>query len=142
MSDEIRKLLRRGDPLDEDPGLSPSEIAGMRQAMLAAVAEPGATAGWMPALAGGMLAALALGLVLFVDLSGMREAVHPPAVQGHRRPSADGGAVTDPSAGTTSTVPGQVRAALDTAVRTSRRIDFVTRGGTRVIWTLDPGFEL
>src|SRR5688572_32383391 len=39
MSDELRSILRKGDPAAGDSGLTPEEVQGMRRTVLSAVPE-------------------------------------------------------------------------------------------------------
>lgn len=62
--ERLRGLLREGDPAAGDPGLAPEEIRAMRRAVLTAIPEPRRR--WIPiaALAGSVLAALLLAVLL------------------------------------------------------------------------------
>src|SRR4051812_43411889 len=57
--DQLRDLLRQGDPAAGDPGLSPDELGRMRRVVLDAVPEPRRRLVWAPVLVGvGALIAL------------------------------------------------------------------------------------
>jgi hypothetical protein len=149
MSDGIRSLLRRGDPLGDDPGLSPAESAHLKRSILGRVPEESPAAGRLPALVGGTLAALALGIVFFADLAPVIEAPPSRPVPGQEEagttsapPPSTAAQLSTPPATSGAGASAVERAALQDPVRAARRIHFVTRGGTRVIWTLDPGFDL
>ena len=83
MNEELRSILRKGDPAAGDPGMTPEEIQAMRRAVLAAVPER-KRRGWLvPVLAGA--AALIVAAVIAVSLwpapSKEVVAVRPPAVR-------------------------------------------------------------
>lgn len=110
--DEIRKLLRRGDPAGDGETLPPDEVASLRRKILAAVPS-GRSRGWSPAWALGLTvaaAAVLVSVVLFMPKS------RPAKVLTTRE--------------------------VHTQERTVQQIQFVTPGGTRVIWTLDPDFDV
>jgi hypothetical protein len=108
----LNDLLRDGDPVRREPGLSPEAVADLRRAMLAAAhAEPVRPVFWVRQLT------MAACLTVFV-LAGLVAAYRvQPAVREIPDPA--------PSA---------------SAQRT--QIHFSTPGGTRIIWTLDPGFQI
>jgi len=109
----LNTLLRDADPVSREPGLSPDAVADLRRAVLAAAhAAPDRPMPW------GRQLAMAACLTAMV-LTGL--------VAAHRVPSAvrDG---PSPPAAVASDQPTQVH--------------FSTPGGTRIIWTLDPGFQL
>ena len=65
MKDDLRSILRKGDPAAGEPGLTPEEFQGMRRAVLSAVPEP-RRRGWLvPA----MVTAAALILAAFIAIS-------------------------------------------------------------------------
>jgi hypothetical protein len=108
----LNTILRDADPVSREPGLSPDTVADLRRAML--VAAHGAPVG--PMLWGRQLA-MAACLTVMV-LTGIVAARRVPAV------------VRD--------VP--MPPASSSAQRT--QVHLSTPGGTRIIWTLDPGFQL
>jgi hypothetical protein len=109
----LNTLLRDAEPVSREPGLSAAAVADLRRAMLvAAHAAPVRTVFWGRQLA--MAACLAV-----MVLTGI--------IAAHRVPTA---AVRD--------VP--TPAASSSAQRT--QVHFSTPGGTRIIWTLDPAFQL
>jgi hypothetical protein len=108
----LKTLLQDADPVSREPGLSADVLADLRRAMLAA-----AHAAPDRPLFWGRQLALAACLTVMV-LTGI--------VTAHRVPPA----VRD--------VP--TPAVSSSAQRT--QVQFSTPGGTRIIWTLDPGFQL
>jgi hypothetical protein len=108
----LNALLRDADPVSREPGLSPDAVADLRRAMLVA-----AHAAPVRTAFWGRQLAMAACLTVMV-LTGI--------VAAHRVPAA----VRD--------VPAP--AASSSAQRT--QVHFSTPGGTRIIWTLDPGFQL
>ena len=109
----LKTLLQDADPVSREPGLSPDAVANLRRAVLAAAhAAPVRPVLWGRQLA--MAACLAV-----MVLTGI--------VVAHRVPAAVRD-VPPPPVATGSGHPTQVH--------------FSTPGGTRIIWTLDPGFQL
>ena len=110
---DLRSLLRDADPVGHEPGLPHETVVELRRAILAAAdAEPVRPALWHRQLA----LAACLTVMVLVGL-----------VAAHRVPPA----VRD--------VPVQA-----TSIASDQRtqIHFSTPGGTRIVWTLDPGFQL
>jgi hypothetical protein len=168
MNDELRSILRKGDPAAGEPGLTPEEVQAMRRTVLSAVPEP-RRRGWMvPAMV--TVAALILAAVIVLSLwpSSPKEtiAVRPPLpLAGEGR----GGGSVPPE----KTPPHRLSAGLPAPQerepppaprkKTVRRepepvvvaqaeipeagphgptqIQFSTPGGTRVIWVLQPVTE-
>ncbi len=119
--EEIRELLRRGDPAGDGETLAPDEIAQLRRKILAAVPS-GSPRGWRSSWALGLSAAAAAAMVslvvfLWSPSSSLRTARSPV-----ESPAREGG--------------------VRTRERAVQQIQFVTPGGTRVIWTLDPDFDV
>jgi hypothetical protein len=105
--------LRDSDPVRFEPGLSRESVADLRRSVLAAAhAAPSGAFLWGRQLT--MAACLAV-----MVLTGI--------VAAHRVPTA----VRDVPPPASSTASDQ---------RT--QIHFSTPGGTRIVWTLDPGFQL
>jgi hypothetical protein len=109
----LTDLLRDADPVSHEPGLPPDAVADLRRAMLvAAHAAPAGPVFW------GRQLAIAACLTVMV-LTGV--------IAAHR-------------------VPAAVREAPTPAVSSSSvqrtQVQFKTPGGTRIIWTLDPDFQL
>ena len=125
--DELSELLRRIDPLAEDPQLSSTERVAMRRAVMAAVPDRRLDhrPSWAPALS--VTALLVIALV----------AARWPRPGDRMTPLSS--SVTS----LTQTVPG---ASSDPGHDTSgdeldrREIQFETPGGTLVVWVLDPKF--
>ena len=108
---QLTRLLRQADPLADDPGLSPVQLAEMRHTILARVPE-GARSRWprlSPALSVAALLALALGAAWWP--SATDEARPMPLPQGEA-----------------------------TLTLESRKIQFETTGGTLIVWVLNPNF--
>jgi hypothetical protein len=109
----LNDLLRNADPVSREPGLSPDAVADLRRAMLVAAQEtPVARVAW------GRQFAMAACLTVMVLTA---------VIAAHRVPAAVRDVPT-PITGSTS------------AQRT--QVHFSTPGGTRIIWTLDPAFQL
>ena len=108
----LNALLRDADPVSREPGLSPDVVADLRRAMLVAAHETP-----VGRVAWGRQLAMAACLTVMV-LTGI--------VVAHRVPAAVRDVPTPP--------------ASSSAQRT--QVHFSTPGGTRIIWTLDPAFQL
>ena len=109
---DFTKLLRDADPVSREPGLSAGDVADLRRAMLAAAH----AAPVRPGPWGRQFAmAACLTVIVLVGI-----------VAAHRVPPA----VRD--------VPTIASSASDQRTQ----IHFSTPGGTRIVWTLDPGFQL
>jgi hypothetical protein len=110
---DLTRRLREADPVPLEPGLSRDDVANLRRAVLAAAYRaPDRSVPWRRQLA------MAACLTVMV-LAGL--------VAAHRMPPA----VRDVPPPRTSPASDQ---------RT--QIHFSTPGGTRIVWTLDPGFQL
>ena len=109
---DLTALLRDADPVSHEPGLSRDAVADLRRAMIVAV--HASPAG--PVFWGRQLAMAAC--LTVVVLTGV--------IAAHRVPAA----VREVPAPDISS----------SAQRT--QVHFSTPGGTRIIWTLDPGFQL
>ena len=111
---DLRGLLIDADPVAERPELPAEETLAIRRAVVAAATAPPAARSAWP----GAFAVAALGLVM----------------------AAAGlvGALTLSRGGTTPDSAAVVVAQDEER----RQFQFATPGGTRVIWTLDPDFEL
>jgi hypothetical protein len=109
----ITHLLRDADPVSHEPGLAPEAVAELRRTILAAAhAAPVRPVLW------GRQFAMAACLTVMV-LAGLVAAHRvPPAVREVPRPTAA------------------------SASNQRTQIHFSTPGGTRIIWTLDPAFQL
>ena len=119
----LRERLRDWDPAKDGQVLDGLERARMRRQVIAAAAEPA-----RPGFPARTLAAAAV-VVLAVALGwGIHDdAVMPPPVKA----PAGSAAHHAPAGGPTEETD-----------RKARQIQFSTPGGTRVVWTLDPDFEV
>ena len=114
---DLKQLLADGDPLAREAGSSPIDVASMRRVIVAAVVEPtprAVAASWPRPFV--MAAAVAACLLLGISV-GLRLNPEPRDVAS--KPNA--------GAGTQGA---------------RRQLQFVTAGGTRVIWTFHEHFEL
>jgi hypothetical protein len=112
---DIRALLRDADPLSNEPGLSGADAARIRSAVVGSVRKaPASSLFWRGALA----AAAILALVIAAGTFGVRK-------PGTREPRA-----------------AVETSAVQPASGERRQLQFATPGGTRIIWTLDPQFQL
>jgi len=163
MNDELRSILRKGDPAAGDPGLAPEEVQRMRQTVLAAVPEP-RRRGWLvPVLAGA--AALILAAVIALSLwrpeSKVVKHVRPLPLAGEGR--GEGSVVVEqktpprPSPAPQEREPPSpekekpvhhepepvvvARVEPPAAPEATHQIQFSTPGGTRIIWVLHPATE-
>ncbi len=120
--DEIRNFLRRGDPAGDGETLDPDEVAHLRRKILDAIPTTESPRGWRPSRAlgfsvAGAAAMVSLVVFLWSPSSSLRTARSPV-----ESPAREGG--------------------VRTRERAVQQIQFVTPGGTRVIWTLDPDFDV
>ena len=122
-TERLRDSLRDWDPVNDGNELDGVDRARMRRRVLNATVEPvrlGFPVRAM-AVAAVVILAVALGWGIYDDA-----VMQPPA-----------GTPTGPAAhGTPVAGPGEE------AKREARQIQFSTPGGTRVVWTLDPDFEV
>ncbi len=112
---DVRSLLVEADPLRREPELSESDRVRMRTAIVNAARRPAKPSPfWSGAFA------LAAAVVLTIIAGTLSERSLPPR---H--------------------VSSPIEPVLAPAANGERRqMQFSTPGGTRIIWTLDPGFEL
>ena len=109
---DLREWLQRGDPASDEDKMTLEETSLMRQRILATARE---TRGprFLPLAA--LAGAVALGAVLLL--------LRPAPV--------------------TMEYSTTVRPAVaETSQRSARQVQFTTDSGTRIVWTLDPDFEL
>jgi hypothetical protein len=114
---DLKQLLADGDPVAREVASSPIETAGMRRVIVAAVVEPApqpVAASWPRPLV--MAAAVAACLAVGVSV-GLR--LNPEPRNPVPKPNAEVG-----------------------AQGARRQFQFVTSGGTRIIWTFHEHFEL
>ena len=130
----LRELLRLGDPAGDGREPTADEWAAMRERIRAEVSgaedarrgRPRAPfAGWAWAAAA---ASIAVAVVLLPRLL--------------YRPDDTGTLVTGGASERGSSVAAGASGRSGRADRGSRSMQFTTPGGTRVVWTLDPGFAL
>ncbi len=158
--DRLRQILRQGDPAAQDAALSGDEAQAMRRAVLTAVPEPRRRLVWLPAVATGAAAMLALVLAVTHGPWHGTPAPPPPPVRVAAVPSSPPPAVA-PLAPFAPAVPPQEpvkssrparrlhvrRRAASMAVASAstppdlaapepavREVQFSTPGGTRIIW--------
>ena len=118
----LRVLLQESDPVRDDPALSTTDAREIRRAMLGAVET-------LPSLFFPRtlpVAALVVVMIVAGATAGRRLTV-PPSVQTAREAS-------DATIGGRSGTPG------NNVER--RQVRFATPGGTRIIWTIDPNFQM
>jgi hypothetical protein len=109
----LGKQLRDGDPLADAPSLLPREVQRIRQAVIVEVSRPSAV--WWPppaVVAATVAATLAIGVAIGRSLS-------------HQTPVS----------------PGLVER-TEGVEPARRQVQFATPGGTRIIWVIDPDFDL
>ena len=112
--DELNRQLRAADPVVSDPGLASAEAARMRRVMLAAAEARPRRASRAATLA---LASVFTLAVVFGVAAARKTATMSTAAGG-----SSGGDVSTPARVT--------------------QVHFSTPGGTRIIWTIDPAFQL
>jgi hypothetical protein len=112
---DIRTLLRDADPLRGESGLSDADAARLRSAVVGSARNvPASGMFWRAAFA----AAAILALVIAAGMFAARKPATPEPLA-----SAEASSVQP--------VSGE-----------RRQLQFATPGGTRIIWTLDPDFQL
>jgi hypothetical protein len=111
---DLNRRLRDADPVRLEPGLPLDTVAEMRRAVIVA-AHSAPRRSFLESRQLALAACLGLAVVTGV-------------VVAHRVPSAPAG---DAAGALTSPEPDQ---------RT--QVQFSTPGGTRIVWTIDPGFQL
>ena len=114
MKNDLRHLLEDADPLRHEPGLEPADAQAIRRRMLAGGSTMSIVA-WPRALP------VAAVIVLMIAAG---------AVAGRRLSGPDPAAMRDNVAD----------ASVDAHER--RQVQFATPGGTRIIWTIDPNFQI
>ena len=120
----LRTLLEQSDPLRDEPALSTMDAREIRRTILGAV-ETMSAALFPRALP---LAALVVVMVVAGAAAGRRLAVHAPAQTVNELAAVRGGSVN---------AAGRPVANVE-----RRQVQFATPGGTRIIWTIDPNFQL
>ena len=113
---DVGDLLREGDPIAREGGLSPADVGRMRRAVVSAADHESAMAAWWPRP---ILIAATVAVTLMAGV-----------IVGHRLPSRDA-AIADDAGERPS------RAAVSAE---RRQLQFASPGGTRIIWVFDPEF--
>jgi hypothetical protein len=113
---DVGKLLRESDPGITEPGLSAADAQRMRRVILAEASRP-APAWWPTPIAVAATIVLTLAAGAFIGQRLPRE-IATPARAG---PAGDVQPQMEPAA---------------------RQLQFATPGGTRIIWVLNPDFDL
>ncbi|MBP7149498.1 MAG: hypothetical protein KBD01_18370 [Acidobacteria bacterium] len=160
MNERLRDLLRRGDPALGEPPLSPGELGLMRDRMAAAARAPARPARRPLAWAGAALAcAVVAAAVWFVPRP--REGAAPRTVPAPAatRPPAVAQIVPPPVPVLSEPPTPEPRAPAGAARRAPRapaapavvaavpqssisRLEFVTPGGLRIYWQVQPDLDL
>jgi hypothetical protein len=120
---ELSRVLKQHDPA-AGRRLDPDKAAAIKRAALAAISDEEASGNWWPAL--GAVTALLVFVVATLLL------VNRPGPS--RRTEV---ATQTASAETVQPPPANTDRATGV-----RQIQYTTEGGTRIIWTIDPDFEL
>lgn len=113
----LRTLLQEADPvgpLSNEPRLPQADVQAMRRAVLGATVSPASPLLWPRALA---VATVVVMMVIAGAAAGRRLSVREPLP-----PQDANGAIVQPDG--------------------RRQVQFSTPGGTRIIWTIDPNFQL
>lgn len=122
-NEQLSKILEEHDPA-AGKNLPPDSAAAMKRAVLAAVPDNKPRATWWPGVA-----AVATMLVFVIAAL---------LVTGPDDPARSATSVTQ-TASLEPASPARQSTDEETSVQ---QIQYTTEGGTRVIWTLDPDFEL
>jgi hypothetical protein len=163
----LRELLRRGDPVGDGREPTPEEVALMRREVLDATRTRSGAAllhWWRPAAAVAAMVVMALAAWLVLrDADSTTPIPHetretaaatgpgPETVEAApAEPQPTHDSMTDDAheteqvriAAAGTAPPGTEVSATTTEDRSARTIRFTTRNGTRIIWTLDPDFEI
>ena len=167
---ELRDVLRRGDPAADGREPDPAEVARLRAAVVGMA--PGARSPLLPRWAWAGAAVVAAGGVLVVvslvggrlpgvpaetppEVAGLPQRHEPAAAPGPGSPFAGAGGPEDASrpSGAPARAGVPEATAAEPAVLAAerppgegaqppRQIHFTGVRGTRIIWTLDPDFDL
>jgi hypothetical protein len=114
----VREWLQAADPLADEPSLADEYAQRMRRRVLTAVDQPVVSPTFWPA----RLIAAAVAVAVAVTVG-----VHRSLSSPH---DSDAGA------------DAQQAIAAEPPVTTPRQLEFVTAGGTRVIWHFNPDFDI
>ena len=110
----LRTLLEQSDPLRDEPALSTMDAREIRRTMLGAIET--ISAGFFPRAL--PVAALVVVMIMAGAAAGRRLAVDTPVQTSNGAAGAPAGSVE------------------------RRQVQFATPGGTRIIWTIDPNFQM
>ena len=146
--DDLQQVLRRGDPAGDGRDPQADEIARMRATVLGAATEGRSHgfSGWVWATATTAAAAGAIAAAFFLGAGRppeptRREVVALPEAAVEILPIAAEPAVPGP--GSPEPVPPPPPTGVPPAeVQLARQIHFTGSSGTKIIWTLDPDFDL
>jgi hypothetical protein len=118
MKNDLRELLKEGDPVVHEPAMAPDEMEWMRHLVVAAEGEK-PSASWTMRVAYASAFAVVIGVSAWLN---------------YETTSRDAAVAADARS------PGPSGPGL---ARTERRqLQFATPGGTRVIWVFDSKFEM
>jgi hypothetical protein len=124
----LRTLLEESDPLSDEPSLSTTDAREIRRAMLGAVETMSAV--FFPRAL--PVAALVVVMVVAGTAAGKRLSVRAPIETASERAGArSAGSSADPAD------PANPANSVE-----RRQVRFATPGGTRIIWTIDPNFQM
>ena len=169
--EELGKLLKLGDPAGDGNDPTTDEIAAMRRTVLNAVDSGAVARPWLSrslVTASATVAVALIALTILLRTGPWGEVLQPetgPATPAETAPAApiDSAATVaespeaiaaEPSSGPspeptpatagTEEVPQGVESQIapEVARRGPRTVQFTAPGGTRIIWTLDPDFQL
>jgi len=158
---ELRKLLNLGDPADDGIESAPEEVAAMRRTILNAIDTSPAARSWLSrpyATAAATVAVALIALTLLLRAGPWGAVLQPetrPVTPAEPVPAAPIESTTavvespealaaEPSADepTVAAVEESQGIVPPTVEREPRTVRFTAPGGTRIIWTLDPDFQL
>ena len=168
---EMGKLLKLGDPAGDGNDPTTDEIAAMRRTILNAVDSGAVARPWLSrslVTASATVAVALIALTILLRTGPWGEVLQPetgPATPAETAPAApiDSAATVaespeaiaaepssepspepNPATASTEEVPQGVepQVAPEVASREPRTVQFTAPGGTRIIWTLDPDFQL
>jgi|RhiMetdeSRZDD1v2_1073273.scaffolds.fasta_scaffold01017_6 hypothetical protein len=112
---DVGDLLRDGDPIAREGGMSDADISRMRRAVVSAANHESAMTAWWPRP---ILIAATVAVTIVAGV-----------IVGHRLPPRDAAIDDIASAPSSRTVSAE-----------RRQLQFASPGGTRIIWVFDPEF--
>ena len=113
---DIHRQLHDADPMTREPGLTPEAIADLRRVVVTAAQEPVRVA--VPRIVLRTLAVAATAAL-----------IAGAGMVANRRPSS-------------AVVSTEPRPAAAPAATERTQVQFSTPGGTRIVWTIDPAFQI